>query len=46
MEQRVRVHKARLGGAEVRVVRPDPVRSRLFIETLAAYENGLTDPEG
>ncbi|MFD0071586.1 hypothetical protein ACFVIY_04000 [Streptomyces sp. NPDC127166] len=31
MEQRVRVHKAGLGGAEVRVVRPDPVRSRLAL---------------
>ncbi|WP_406454224.1 hypothetical protein OG782_24125 [Streptomyces sp. NBC_00876] len=46
MEQRVRVHKARLGRDEVRVVRPDPVAGRLALRDDGRWLSLYADREG
>ncbi|MFF9852348.1 hypothetical protein [Streptomyces litmocidini] len=46
MEQRVRVHKVRLDGGEVRVVRPDPARARLALRDDGHWLSMYADRDG
>ncbi|WP_086822065.1 hypothetical protein [Streptomyces sp. NRRL B-24572] len=46
MEQRVRVHKVRFGGGELRVVRPDPAPARLALRDDGHWLSMYADRDG
>ncbi|MEU4068195.1 hypothetical protein AB0F25_38355 [Streptomyces wedmorensis] len=46
MEQRVRVHEVRMGGAEVRVIRPDPVPERVALRDDGHWLSMYVDRDG